>query len=155
MAFNRDQFKGLVTRVLDDLGLGSPSAVNLLLGTAAQESGFGTYLRQISGPALGVFQMEPATELDIWNNYLKFRPTFRQDLQRVTQVMQPGTGALEWNLAYQIAMARVQYLRAPDPLPLDLSSMAHYWKRFYNTMHGKGTTDEFLTNYHRYVLRED
>lgn len=47
MAFNCLQFRDLITRVLKEVALYSPAAVNLLLGTAAQESGFGTYLRQV------------------------------------------------------------------------------------------------------------
>ena len=65
MAFNCLQFRDLITRVLKEVALYSPAAVNLLLGTAAQESGFGTYLRQVKGPALSVFQIEEATFLDL------------------------------------------------------------------------------------------
>jgi hypothetical protein len=73
MAFDKKQFRDLIQRTLQDLGMHSESAVNLLLGTAAQESQFGTYFRQIGGgPALGVFQMEPDTEIDIWDNYLRY-----------------------------------------------------------------------------------
>lgn len=39
----------------------SESAVNLLLMTAAHESRGGTYLKQINGPALGVYQMDQLT----------------------------------------------------------------------------------------------
>ncbi|KAF0118141.1 MAG: hypothetical protein FD149_866 [Rhodospirillaceae bacterium] len=57
------------------LGLHSPAAEALLLGTAIQESRLGTYLRQTGGgPALGVYQMEPATHEDIWTNFLAYRP---------------------------------------------------------------------------------
>lgn len=63
MSFDKNQFRSLILRVLTnvDPALCSDAAVNLLLGTAAQESEFGKYIRQIRGPALGVFQMEPAT----------------------------------------------------------------------------------------------
>ncbi|MGA1876446.1 MAG: hypothetical protein ACMUIA_12645, partial [bacterium] len=130
MAFNRNQFEGLIKRVLDDLGLCSQSAVNLLLGTAAQESGFGTYLRQISGPALGVFQMEPATEEDIWRNYLRYQERLRNSVVQCTFISFPTPGALVWNLAYSISMARIKYYRSPDPLPSpdDIEGLAAYWK---------------------------
>jgi len=64
MSFNVAQFKTLIERVLSELDpdLASPVAVKLLLGTAAQESRFGTFLHQLGGgPAKGAFQMEPAT----------------------------------------------------------------------------------------------
>lgn len=71
MAFNRSHFRRAIFDVCTAIGaqFASSSAVNLLLGTAAQESAFGTYLRQIGGgPARGVFQMAPATAKDIWEN---------------------------------------------------------------------------------------
>ena len=54
-------------------------------GTAAVESRMGTYLRQIGGPALGIWQVEPATHLDCWDNWLDYRPVkqlARQELGR-------------------------------------------------------------------------
>lgn len=47
-------------------------AVDLLMMTAAHESNGCSYIKQINGPALGVYQMEPSTEADIWDNYLEF-----------------------------------------------------------------------------------
>ena len=38
----------------------------LLFCTAAIESNCGEYIKQINGPALGVWQMEPATHMDIY-----------------------------------------------------------------------------------------
>ena len=155
MSFNREQFQDLIERVLSDISMFSPAAVNLLLGTSAQESGFGTYIRQIGGgPALGVFQMEPDTEFDIWDNYLKFRPYPKAKIFAATGVNGPDPESLESNLAYQIAMARVHYRRVPAALPEaeDVYAMALYWKAYYNTAKGKGTAEEFIHNYHRYVL---
>ncbi|HEV2650775.1 MAG TPA: hypothetical protein VGU69_05935, partial [Rhizomicrobium sp.] len=57
------QLANVVVRpTLARLGLNDgPVALNLLLGTAAQESG-GTYLAQYpTGPALGLWQIEPNT----------------------------------------------------------------------------------------------
>ena len=155
MAFNRNQFEELITEVLNDLGLHSLSAVNLLLGTAAQESRFGTYLRQINGPALGAFQMESTTEEDIWRNYLRSHYNIRWLVVRSTLISVPTPEALVWNLAYGIAMARIKYYRAPDPLPApdDIQGLASYWKKGYNTYKGKGRVEEFMENYQRFVLQ--
>lgn len=152
--FDRRQFRELIEDVLTGLGLHSPAAVNLLLGTAAQESRFGTYLRQMGkGPALGVFQMEPATERDIWDNYLRYQPALVEKIKGFTGESGPGPH-LRWNLAYQIAMARVHYLRKKPPMPPgdDLAGLAAYWKQHYNTRLGKGTVDEFTAHYRLFVL---
>ncbi|MCX5863622.1 MAG: hypothetical protein NTW42_00890, partial [Deltaproteobacteria bacterium] len=118
------------------------------------ESRFGTYLRQMGpGPALGVFQMEPATERDIWDNFLRYHPELVLVITATTGATGPGPH-LRWNLAYQIAMARVHYLRKKQPMggADDIAGMAAYWKQHYNTPLGKGTVDEFTANYRRYVL---
>lgn len=151
MSLNKQQFKDLIERVLKDVGLNSPEAVNLLLGTAAQESGFGTYIRQTVGPALGVFQMEPAT----FRDHCKW--VFAQGnplSSKVSGWSKFGTAEeLEWNLAFAIVMCRIHYLRVPHPLPdaNDVSGLAEYWKRYYNTVAGRGTVEQFIKNYKRYV----
>jgi hypothetical protein len=50
-------------------------------------------------------------------------------------------------------MARLFYAAIPEKLPDagDVRGMAEYWKKFYNTRFGSGTTEEFVTNYARYV----
>jgi len=71
---NKDHLRELISRVLEQLDLYSRDAVELLMLTAAAESNLGEYLRQVGrGPALGIFQMEPSTETDIWYNYLRYR----------------------------------------------------------------------------------
>lgn len=153
--FDPDQFSQLVHDTLINLGPSTYSlaAVQLLLGTAAQESRFGTYLKQIRGPALGVFQMEPDTEQDIWIHFLAYRPHMKEMMIKITGVKRPDPDHLRGNLLYQIAMARLHYYRVPWPLPLenDVPGMAAYWKKYYNTLLGRGTEAEFIENYHRYI----
>jgi len=146
MSFNRAQFENLIQRTLKDFdpALYSLAALNLELGTSAQESAFGTYFRQKGGgPALGAFQIEP--------------PTFRW-LQRVWKKTYPEIAdwrfeELEWCLRKSIIMARLRYrvVRAPLPPAADVHAMAKYWKKWFNTYKGHGTVKEFEKNYRRYV----
>ena len=153
--FHVNQFRQFIVDVLNQLdpSTNSPAAVNLLMGTAAQESQFGTYLTQIRGPALGVFQMEPATEKDIWENYLKWRPQTIAAITKMTGLTGPDSLHLTGNLIYQVIMARMHYRRVPRPLPAsdNIKAMAAYWKDYYNTHLGRGTVDEFVHNYQRYI----
>ncbi len=154
MAFDKKQFQDLIERTLKDLDLYSESAVNLLLGTAALESNFGTYLRQYGGgPSLGVFQMEPDTEIDIWNNYLRYRISNDLKVTRITGATGPSVAALEADLIYQIVMARLHYKRIKEPLPdaEDVAGLARYWKQHWNTPQGKGSEQQFIYNYERYI----
>ena len=142
--------KYLLEPVLDQMELHSDAAVELLLGTAIQESNL-TFLRQLGdGPALGVFQMEPATHDDIWENYLLHRPELAARVARTTRY--PGIGMaadMVGNFWYATAMARIHYLRVPKALPEpgDVEGMAHYWKDYYNTLLGAGTVDEYIENW--------
>lgn len=126
------------------------SAERLLMGTAAQESGF-KYIRQLNGPALGFFQMEPATLEDLYDNYLSYRPTLLNHLEDLRGRFPSRSAVLQSNLYYAVATCRLQYYRVPAPLPDDLNGIAEYWKEHWNTHLGKGTVDQFLDNYARYV----
>ena len=49
-------------------------------------------------------------------------------------------------------MARIHYRRVPSPLPkLSLVGLAYYWKKYYNTVKGKGSVNEFRHNFSRFV----
>jgi hypothetical protein len=130
----------------------SLAADELVLGTALQESKL-QYIRQLgNGPALGIFQMEPATHEDIWKNFLKFRPELAEKVRSLaapTTADHPSANELIGNLWYAAAMCRIHYMRVPDALPKagDIPGMAAYWKEFYNTFEGSGAEEEFEENW--------
>jgi len=157
MPIDKDQLRKLVTDVLIVMRLYSKNAVELLMLTAAQESHCGTYLEQINGPAQGIFQMEPNTHSDIYANYLKYKPELRTKLHRLMATYGPNLGFdlnMRGNIIYQIAMARVFYLRFPEPLPshLDVDALAKYYKKYWNTELGKATVMEAKNNYMRFAV---
>lgn len=152
------QFREYVVRptlqALNDQIPYSEAAEELLMGTAAQESHL-VYLHQLGGPARGVYQIEPETMNDIFTNYLAFRP----ELEKMV-IDAAGRGAnlhdeLTTNLKYATIIARIIYKRVPEALPeaTDVDGMATYWKKFYNTPLGRGTTEEFVTNYKTRILQ--
>ena len=147
MALNRVQFTDLIWRVLRPVEMASSSAVNLLLGTAAQESALGTYLRQVNGPALGIFQMEASTFdwLQEKYNHLK--------TPSIGSVRFAEFKMLEYDLWLSILFARLRYRVVPSPLPAadDIRGLAEYWKQHYNTHLGKGTVEQFRENYTKYL----
>ena len=160
----------IIIPTLVKLNRNGGSAVNLLLGTAAQESSLGYHLAQMHGPAKGLFEMEPATHDDIWKNYLSYNHDLTQSVldlvcknwhdkakfmtNRGKIIEYPSACEMIGNLYYATAMARIHYLRVPEPLPHadDIQGLAHYWKTYYNTKLGKGTEEEFVRNYKRFKL---
>ena len=153
----------IIRPALERIGLWSADAEELLMGTCAQESKLGQFHRQMgNGPALGIFQMEPVTHDDCWNNYLKYHAglalkikglVYGEDVIGDTPVHPPAE-ILVSNDRYAAAMARVKYLRAPAPIPScqDLIGMDDYWKQHYNTPKGRGTVSEFCDHYVNYVV---
>jgi len=145
VSYDVAQLRDLIERTLIDFDaqLAHPTAIDLLLGTAAQESGFGKYLKQIKGPAVGAFQMEPATFE--WLR-VKYEDKYPELKHRTAKDM-------EWDLKLAIVMARLRYRAVPLDLPEGgIEHLAAYWKRHYNTPLGAGTVEEFIANSRRFGL---
>lgn len=154
MSIDSFQLTALVSHVLYDLELHSNAAVSLLLGTAAVESDFGTYLQQLGGgPGCGIFSIEPATERSVWDDHLKYRPDRRTRVHALCGLHGPDPWVLYTNLAYQVIVARLKYRMIPKPLPpaRDIEAQAHYWNDYYNCNPVHGHPGEFVEKYHRYV----
>lgn len=137
----------IIRSALDPFGLWSKAAENLLIGTCAQESKLGYYVKQISGPALGIYQIEPDTFFDIINIVVprakKHFPTL------IDYEFSNNPDNMIFDLRLATIMCRLQYWRWPEKLPAadDTKALAEYWKKYYNTINGKGTVDEFISNY--------
>ncbi|KXV18208.1 hypothetical protein [Gluconobacter oxydans] len=130
----------IVRPTLIALGLWSSAAENLLTGTALAESR-AAYVRQVGGgPAVGLWQMEPATHDDCWTNFLNF-PAQSRLATVCTRMRAPDLSAsaqLVTNLRYACAMARIRFYRARDALPAstDAAGLSVYHKLHYNTAQG-------------------
>ena len=161
---DKDQLREFITNVLlqaeaqDSLvkpgTLCSEAAVELLMMTAAQETKLGRYIKQINGPALGIFQIEPKTYWDLHKNYLAYRMVYRKLVNYYESAWQPIEFDLMGNLPFQIIAARVIYKRDDAPLPdaNDIKGMAQYYKRVWNTSAGKATPDEAEKHYRKYAI---
>lgn len=157
MSFDKEQFRNLVRDTLnhiDEFIPFSEDAVELLMLTCAQESLLGKYIEQVNGPAIGIFQIEPATHQDLVL-YIA-REMKKLDYFIDNYVASPSDevfDSLKINLVYQIILARVFYYRFSEPLPSkdDVRAMAEYYKKYYNTHLGKATVEEAVDRYYRYA----
>ena len=138
--------KDIIRLALEHLDLDSEDARSLIYTTGKAESDYKTLQQYGGGPALGFFQMEPATCRDIWENYVMYRPKYRDKLYALGF----DDGTLEFcllsNIGLQAALCRLHYRRVPSALPKagNLEAQAKYWKEFYNTKLGKGTIEHFI-----------
>lgn len=130
----------------------SQDAVDLLVMIACHESQL-RFTKQIRGPALGLFQMEPETHDDIWKNFItknqkrefavaKFLPSRHSLYENTAELLQT-------DVRYATVMARVFFQRFREPIPTTDLGKAEYAKKYWNTELGKATVRDYLTAYQR------
>jgi|TARA_Y100000310_G_scaffold267186_1_gene279058 hypothetical protein len=142
----KSSIQRIIKETLVHMDLDSEDARSLIYKTGKAESGYRTLHQYGGGPALGFFQMEPNTAIDIWDNYALYRPKYRDKLYSLGF----DDGMLEFcllsNIGLQVALCRLHYRRVPTALPKssNLAAQAKYWKKYYNSHLGKGTIKHFM-----------
>lgn len=165
------QLLSLVVRpTLNSLSLGGKVPEMVVLGTAAVESGFSALAQVGGGPALSMWQIEPATARDTWR---RSKPEHKKGVLYLASLDGPfGTATdddeaievilaqLPGNLYLGAAMCRLVYYLKPFTMPnriepVSESSMqvlARIWKNHYNTKKGAGTVEGFMQAWGGYNL---
>ena len=136
----------VIAPALDKIDLWSRAAEELVLETAIVESDL-TYLKQHGeGPALGLWQIEPATHDDLYTNFLNYRPELGSKLMELRAPNLSMGENLATNLMYGAAVCRLCYYRKPEALPVagDIEGQAAFWKQHYNTLLGAGTVSKYV-----------
>jgi hypothetical protein len=149
---NLQQVKQLIRNVLNAIGFpGGETAVNLVFGTAIQESSL-IYLEQVpSGIAVSLFQIEEATYLDLIN---RMSPSMRHKILAYCSLTDfpKDYKFLIGNLTLSIIMARMKYYLIPEALPAnDPEALAEYHKKYYNTVKGRTDINRSTINFNMAV----
>lgn len=131
-------------------------ARKLLLATCAQESHCGVYFKQVKGPALGIYQMEPITIRDLFNNSIAHNKTLKvkiAEFQSPAAEKNPEFFSIIGNTFYATAVARANYYRFREGLPAadDIDGIWKYYKKYWNSTLGAATKLQFMNNYERFV----
>jgi len=160
----KQELHNIIINTLQPLGLHDKNSEALIMGICATETDFGKYRRQkgfakksLRQGGLGIYQIEAATMDDILYNYLLPRKhnLYTPVLNLCTSNMCNEENLIS-NDIFATAICRCFFLRFKESIPdaNDVEDLARYWKRYYNTEKGKGTTEDFVTKYHKYVLEE-
>ena len=142
----KKQIKEIIVWALKEMDLYSHEAADLIYKTGMAETGY-KHLKQMGGgPAIGFWQVEPATLIDIMDNYVNYRPKLLEGLKSLGFSPDDVETRVMSNIALQAVFCRLKYKRDKYALPLigDLQGQAEYWKRVYNTHLGKGTIEHFM-----------
>tara|TARA_R110000787_G_scaffold254663_2_gene359957 strand:- start:2199 stop:2726 length:528 start_codon:yes stop_codon:yes gene_type:complete len=134
-------------------GMYSEAAENLMVGTALMESDI-SYLVQKGGPALGVYQVEPETYIDITQRYFsvsEFRTQFESIFWDLGYTGTTNKEHLIFDLRYATIIARIKYFMAPTPLPDadDIHALGHYWDDIFNANPDVGFADQWEAKYRK------
>lgn len=140
-------------QAIDAVTFGDSNAATFLNRIALVESDFGTdkntFKRKDSS---GIFQIEKTgaynevirrldPQSDIGSNIKRYNEKIKDaygiDLSKMSykDLEQPIVGA---------AFARAYLLTIPEKIPTDLQEQGEYWKKYYNTILGKGTASRFV-----------
>lgn len=131
----------IIKPALEVVGLWSQAAEILVYGTGMIESAYEDIVQQPKGPALGFYQMEPATYKDhcVWLR----TPINKALLPRILatcfyEILPTDPKELASNIKFATLMCRIDYRRVKDELPAanDALGMAKYHKKFYNSSLG-------------------
>lgn len=153
------ELRTLVIRpTLDQLGVPDEQVEiveNLLLGTAAQESGLGFHLKLDRSQGLGIYRISPRTHLNIWDKYLINEPDLASAIRGLAsqhEFLSKPHAELATNLCYATAIAWMIYRRAGKTLPNanDIQALGEYWARYYHHR-PKTSANDFVRSYKRFV----
>lgn len=148
----------VIKPTLKRLGVYSKAAENLLLATAAQESGLGSHLKPAGQRALGIYQIHSLTHRHIWDDHLALdsnTASLVRGLASQHDFLTQPHAELATNLSYATAIAWFVYARNENfKLPKsndDIEALAEIWKRFYHPKSKKSAAD-FKDNFKRHVI---
>jgi len=138
--------KKLINWTLDYLDMDSPEARELIFKTGMAESGYRAIEQHGGGPAVGYFQVEPATIKDTIDNYVTYRQHIQTKLWGLGFDDKDMVLRVMGNIPLQVAFCRLKYRRDKHALPPcgNLEAQGKYWKRVYNSYKGKGTVEHFM-----------
>lgn len=134
----------LVLEVCNCLGFGSYATAHLLiLETIGAETERGTYKDPSTFAGMGLCQFDK----------LPFKDTQDRTSTATKAKVYKGLGInidlvkwedLRYNPLLSILFCRLKYLLVRDPIPALVDDRARYWKKWYNSILGKGTEEHYL-----------
>ncbi len=129
----------IIRPTLSYLGLNSPVTEELLLTTAAMESGFDPLCTRHGG--IGIFQINPQQHRQIWDQHLAFEPDCASRVRGLAsqhRFLQDPDQELRSNLSYATAIAWLMYRRCGVEVVDDASPdlLCELWQACFHPGNG-------------------
>lgn len=134
-------------KVCDVLGHGSTKkALAILIETAQQETQLGSIAdRHPLKWGVGLCQFDKIAFDDVKQRTAKHK---RDRIKRVfgLNIQEVKHESLAYSPLLSFIFCRLFYMLIEEPIPETVNGRAKYWKKYYNTVKGKGTTVKYVTN---------
>lgn len=135
------ELKKIVIKTTLEMERHKPEMVELLCMIAAHESGLGKYRRQVNGPALSLFQIEPITHNSIWDHCDSIEMLAKKlGIKRNVELLATDD-------RYAVFVARCYLLMDKNPLPKTVCEMGEYAKTYWNSEGGKASPEAYIDAY--------
>lgn len=158
MSIDVTELRNFVIRpTLKHLNVWSTNAENLLLGTAALESGLGSHLKEAYHQGLGIYAITPEVHKQLWDEYLVGDVDLASEIRGLAsqhEFLEHPHQELTTNLSYATAIAWYLYEQNGLKLPkrkCTLDALAHFWYQHYWHHTKNRDMNKFKTSYARYM----
>lgn len=140
---NEETIKNQIQLICNCLGNGKNDVAHLLLfETAKAETGLGSIEDKTIGAGIGICQFDKFPFNDLKKRSLTFKDKILKDLGVDISLVE--WEHLRYNSFLSLLFCRLLYKPFSEEIPKDKTSRAGYWKRYYNTVAGKGTIEHYL-----------
>lgn len=140
---NETTIRSQIKLICDCLGNGKNDVAHLLLyETAKAETGLGLIEDKTIGAGIGICQFDKFPFDDLKKRSLTFRDKILKDLG--VDITLVEWEHLRYNSFLSLLFCRLLYKPFNEEIPKDKISRASYWKRYYNTIAGKGTVEHYM-----------
>lgn len=140
--------------ICNHLGHGvNKKAIALLMETAMQETHLGQYADPTpNGAGMGLCQFDEIAFKDVKQR------TRSKDIQKIQKyfgvhIMNVEHRDLKHSPMLSLLFCRLFYRLIPEEIPKTVEDRAKYWKKYYNTVKGKGNASEYIHNAKRIRIR--
>ena len=151
----------VVRPTLKHMGMWSQAAENLLLGTAARESGLGFHLKLANTQALGIYQISPKMHRNIWDHFLATKSDLSslvRGLASQREFLSHPHHELATNLAYATAIAWLIYWRTKINIEEidsnDIQALGRVWQKYFHSR-CPGTVQSFIDSYQEQITEPE
>ena len=130
-------------KICDCIGHGMHgTAMHMIIETAVTETGLGRIEDKTDGAGIGITQFDKIPFADVRDRCIKLKPQIEKDLG--VDITLVEWEHLRYNSFLSLLFCRLLYKPFSEEIPKDKISRASYWKRYYNTIAGKGTIEHYL-----------